>query len=127
MTTTPLAIETADKILPFLVYLAQRGETTTYGKLAEMTGHQPLYFTNPLGYIRDEICKPRGLPLLSVLVVNKSKGVPGDSFLPEGRGNLTEQEFREAFYKYRDQVFAYQGWDALLKELGLAPYSESKS
>jgi hypothetical protein len=54
--------------------------------IAEAEGRQiaPISLRFPLGFIRDEICRRRGLPWLNALAVNDSSWLPGDSFLPEG-------------------------------------------
>jgi hypothetical protein len=74
-----------------------------------------------LGYIRDEICGKKGLPLLTAIVVNKRTKLPGESFLPEGTVNLSEKEYKEKFHKLKVEVFTCNKWDALLKELELTP------
>jgi hypothetical protein len=118
---TQRTIDTAEKVLPFLVYCAQTRRITTYGELGKLTGDHPRTFSLPLGYIRDRILAPRGLPQLTALVVLASSRLPGDSFLPDGRERLSDEEYRLAYEQFRDEVFAYRGWDALLTELGLSP------
>jgi hypothetical protein len=116
----PRTIENARRSLPHLVDCAKRGRTLTYGELGRRINkhHRPLPLA--LGYIRDEICRPRGLPLLNVIVVNQDSDVPGESFLPHG-GTMSLTERRRQAQEHQGQVFAYQGWDALLQELGLRP------
>jgi len=106
-------------ILPHLVACAQQRVTIPYGELAHRVNrhHRPLGYA--LGYVRDEICRPRDLPLISAIVVNKDTGRPGESFLPEGTFHLTDAEYRKRFECLRDQAFEYSHWDALLQELGL--------
>jgi len=77
-----------------------------------------------LGYIRDEICLKRDLPLLNVIVVKKDTKLPGVSFLPEDTSHLTAEEYRRRFEDLRDEVFAYAEWDALLRDLGLTPLND---
>lgn len=121
MTYTNNARDNAYRALPHLVYYAHLQETITYGELGRRIGihHRPVRFL--LGYIRDEICIRRELPLLNVIVVNKYTELPGESFLREGTSHLTNEEYRRRFEELRDEVFAYVGWDTLLIDLGLTP------
>ena len=63
--------------------------------------------------------------MITAIVVNGDTGLPGDKFLPEGTEGLSEEEYEKAFEAHRDEVFAYQGWDDLLKELGLTPITKT--
>ncbi len=121
---TKYTIDNAYRALPHLVHCAELRETITYGELGTKIGihHRPVRFL--LGYIRDEICRKRGLPLLNVIVVNKDTGVPGESFLAGGTSQLTDEEYKQRFEDLRDEVFAYAEWDVLLVELGLTPVDD---
>jgi hypothetical protein len=121
---TELTIERAHLVLPHLVECAKRGVTITYGDLAEKIGVHHRAIPHCLYYIRDEICRPQGLPLLTAIVVHKGDQKPGESWLPEGTWRLTEEEQEHKFNEACREVFAYQGWDALLHELGLSPILE---
>jgi len=123
-TNTDNACDKAYRTLPHLVYYAHLEKTITYEELGRRIGiyHRQVGFL--LGYIRDEICRRRGLPLLNVIVVKKSNGLPGKSFLPEDLSDLTDEEYRRRFVELRDEVFAYEGWDALLMDLGLTPVND---
>ncbi len=116
--------DNAYRALPHLVYYAHLEKTITYGELGRRIGihHRSLSFL--LGYIRDEICRRRGLPLLNVIVVYKSNGLPGKSFLPEDLNHLTDEEYRRRFEELRDEVFAYSEWDVLLRDLDLTPVND---
>ena len=122
---TQYSIQNARLALPHLVECAQRGETITYGELGAKIGRQAGAAAKLLVYIRDEICAPRGLPLLPAIVVNEKSGLPGRGWLQEGAAWPPEDEHRRRFEKDRDAVFAFDGWDALLEELELAPVSGS--
>ncbi len=113
-------------VLPHLVACARQRMTITYGELARRVNrhHRPLRYA--LGYVRDEICRPRDLPLISALVVNKETGRPGESFLPEGTLHLTDAEYAARFASLRDQAFAYPHWEVLLQELGLRPAADAE-
>ena len=113
------AEEYARRILPELVKVAKARETITYGELAPRIGthHRPL--AHGLGYIRDHWCDPEGIPQINVLVVNKGTHVPGASYLPTGTHGQPFDWIWRDFEARRDEVWAYQGWDALLKTYGL--------
>lgn len=70
--------------------------------------------SRPLGFIRDHICRPQGLPWLNALAVNKQTFLPGESFIPSGaRGRKKSPE--DEFLWWRGmvlQVYAYP-WDQL--------------
>jgi len=121
MTYSNNARDNAHRAIPYLVYYAHLEKTITYGELGRRIGihHRIVRFL--LAYIRDEICRRRGLPLLNVIVVNKSTRLPGKSFLPEDLSHLTAEEYRRRFEELRDEVFAYVGWYTLLTDLGLTP------
>lgn len=116
---TDYTIELSRLALPHLVYHAHLRNTITYGELGKSIGkhHRPI--KDALGYIRDEICVPRGLPMINAIVVNKNSGLPGHSFLPEGTDDLSKQEYKDRFWRLRDEVFMFPNWDSLLIELGL--------
>lgn len=114
--------ETAAQVLPHLVQCARLGETIEYGQLAKKAGmrhHRPL--PNVLCYIRDEICIPRGLPRLSVIVVNKELRLPGENYLEDGTGCISKEGYLARFHEERDAVLAYKGWKELLANMGLQP------
>ncbi len=73
-----------------LTLLAKRMRVETYGEIAAAIGEDedreiaPVSLSRPLGFIRDSICRERGLPWLNALAVSSKSWLPGDSFLPEG-------------------------------------------
>ena len=117
--------ETALLILPYLVRAAQRRETLTYGQLGDSIGRHHRTIPNVLGYIRDDICRPRGIPLINAIVVNADTKLPGEAFLPEGTQGFTKEEYKQAFEAHRDRVFTYTGWNDLLREFGLIPIAKT--
>lgn len=119
--TTEKTIERAHLALPHLVESAKRRKTITYGELGAKIGIHPRAVSHLLYYIRDEVCRPQGLPMLTAIVVHKSDELPGESWLPEGTQRLSEEEGKRRFEEVCEQVFAYKSWDALLHELGLLP------
>lgn len=119
--TTELIKEYGSRLLPHLVFAAKTRKTPTYSELAEKIGIYHRVMNHVLGYIRDEIIVPKDLPYINAIVVNNTTNLPGESWLPEGTSHLSPEEYRHEYEKFRDQVFAYMGWDDLLKELGLTP------
>ena len=69
--------------------LARQMRVESYAEIAAAIGREenreiaPISLRYPLGFIRDEICRARGLPWLNALAVNGETWLPGDSFLPE--------------------------------------------
>lgn len=124
---TQKIIDYSMNALPFLVYCAQMRKTPTYGDVAVQVGCHHRVVSHILGYLRDEVCIPAALPILSALVINKYTLVPGESWLPEGTAHLTPEEYRQKYEKFRDEAFAYQGWDDLLKEFSLKPWQKSET
>ena len=125
---TELTKKYAMMVLPYLVHQTQLREVITYEKLARISGlphHRPL--NNVLGYIRDEICLPRGYPRINSIVVNKTTHEPGESFLENGTSNLTADEYKARFHEERDKAILFAGWNDLLKELGLTPVQSSET
>lgn len=123
---TDKIIDYSRRALPFLIHCAQQRRTLTYKELAERAGCHHRVAAHILGYVRDEICAPRNLPYINAIVIRQDTGLPGDAWLPEGTGHLNDQEYREQFEQFRDRVFAFSGWDALLKELSLSPVEMSE-
>lgn len=119
--TTELIKEYGDRLLPYLVQAAKTLKTPTYRELADKIGVHHRVMNRILAYIRDDICIQRGLPLITCIVVSQATGLPGDEWLPQGTSHLTSEEYRQEFERFRDQVFAYKGWDSLLKELDMTP------
>jgi hypothetical protein len=91
----------------------------TYGEIATAIGTRedrklaPVSLGFPLGFIRDQICRPRGLPWINALAVNAGTYLPGDSFLPEGVAFGEDERvlWRGAVL----MVFAYP-WETVLVE-----------
>ena len=73
-----------------LTRLAMQMRVETYGEIATAIGDAegreiaPVSLSKPLGFIRDKICRPQGLPWLNALAVNSGTWLPGESFLPKG-------------------------------------------
>jgi len=54
--------------------------------------------------------------MITAIVVTKGTGLPGAGFLPEGTRHLTKEQIKQRFEEIRDEVFAYPGWQDLLRE-----------
>src|SRR5437016_2188105 len=73
------------EVFAYVKDCAMKMRTVTYGEIAtalQMGKGQGVRYA--LGYIRDQVCVPRHLPWLNVIVVNKMDWLPGDSFLLPG-------------------------------------------
>ena len=119
----PRTIEKAELALPHLVDYAKRGSAVTYKELGHKVDLHPRPLRYVLGYIRDEICVPKGLPLINSIVVNQDTRLPGESFLVDEAGPLTWEQYRQTVQAEQKRVFDYTAWDALLADLGLSPVS----
>lgn len=84
------APKNSQAVYEHLTTLARRMRVETYGEIAQAIGSRedrkiaPVSLSHPLGFIRDQICRTRGLPWINALAVNGGTYLPGDSFLPEG-------------------------------------------
>lgn len=52
--------------------------TISYGDLAEQVGTHHRVVLRPLGYIRDELCRPHGRPWLNMIAVNGKTKRPSE-------------------------------------------------
>ncbi len=96
----------------FIKERAKYMRTVSYEELGAAVGLPPIGTNRPLGFIRDAICRPRGLPWLNALAVGKGTHVPGESFLPEG---VSEEGTKNELLWWRGmvlQVYAYP-WETL--------------
>ena len=71
------------EVLELLKHCAADMRTITYGEIAEQCGLAAPGVGNPVGYIRDEVCRAQGRPWLSVLAVSTKNMRPSGSFLPD--------------------------------------------
>lgn len=91
----------AQQVWQILTGAARNRQILTYGLLAERVGILPIVTRGPLHCIMN-YCASKGLPPLTVLVVNTETGLPGS-------GLTTLRDLA----KDREAVFRYN-WDALL-------------
>src|SRR5215472_5890283 len=108
--TTQLTEERAMLILPYLVQAAEARQLITYGELAAKMGIHPRVMAYPLDYIRDEICAPRGLPMITCIVVSQGKLRPEGEWLAGGTSGLSDEENERTFEKRSKEVFAFKRW-----------------
>jgi hypothetical protein len=96
-----------------LVRCAKFMTTITYEDLGGEIGLPAIGTNKPLGFIRDKVCRPRGLPWLNALAVGKGSWVPGESFIPVGMTLTTDPEAELLWWRGMVlQVHAYP-WSSL--------------
>lgn len=74
----------AIQLWQILVGCAHNQQIITYGQLAGMVGYKDARPVIPILYHIMYYCQQEGLPPLSVLVVNKGGGAPGDGLEIDG-------------------------------------------
>ena len=72
------------EVFDYLKGCATDMRTVTYQELGDEVGLPAVGTAKPLGYIRDHICIPRKLPLLTFIAVQSHSRRPGEGFLPDG-------------------------------------------
>ena len=97
------------EVFEFLKRCAGQMRTVHYDEISKNAGgFAPRGIGKILGYIRDDICRPRGLPWLSVIAVGKNSWIPGDDYfgMPvlEGVDRPTQERIWRGMVL---QVFAY--------------------
>lgn len=97
------------EVFDILSERAREMRTVSYKELAEATDLTAAGVGTQLRYIRDEICRNRGLPWLNAIAVNSDSRFPGDRFLPDDHewGDSEERLWRGMVL----QVFAYDWRD----------------
>jgi len=124
--------ERARAALPLLVRQAQAAKPIFYSALAHELGipnpRNLNYVLGSIGQAMEGLSKQwkEKVPPIQCLVVNKATGLPGEGigwFLvkQEEYAKLPLRRKREIVQAELQHVYAYQYWDAVLKELGLAP------
>jgi hypothetical protein len=108
----------AYRALPYLVRQARRFDTIYYDQLGSKIGLNAQNLGDPLNYARDEVCTPRDLPHLNIIVVLTKTKRPPDEVIEES-GMRPGETHQAAFERLKSEVFGYKGWDDLLSELGL--------
>jgi hypothetical protein len=104
-----------EEVFEYLKRAAREMRTVTYGEIAADTGLAAPGTGFPLGYVRDEVCRARGLPWLTAIAVNAGTKLPGGSFFPDGAGLSADLESDDLRIWWRAmvlQVFATD-WSAV--------------
>lgn len=88
-----------DVVFDRLTKAAREMRTVRYADLADECGLAAAGLGMQLGYIRDEVCRAKGLPWLTAIAVASSTGLPSTTgFFPEdGCMSLTPQTPRDDF------------------------------
>ena len=72
-------------VFNYLKKCAAEERTATYLEIAKKVGlPKPTDVPNRLNHIRDKVCRPRGLPWITVLAVSAQTGLPGRGWFPHG-------------------------------------------
>jgi hypothetical protein len=106
-------------VFEHLKMLAKHMRVESYAEIAATIGRAegreiaPVSLSHPLGFVRDHICRPRGLPWLNALAVNATTWLPGDSFLPRDVAFGKDEQVL-----WRGSVLAVFGypWETVLVE-----------
>ena len=87
------------EVLEFLKRCASDMRTVTYGEVAAHIGLTfPPAIIPCLNHIRDQICRPKGLPWLSAIVVGVENHRPSDRWLPDDV-RIQDGEFPELWWR----------------------------
>ena len=90
--------------------------TITYQEIAGEVGLATQGVGPPLTYIRDEVCRKRGVPWIAAIAVSKPTRWPATGFLPAG---VTLGQDQESFWRGMVlQVFAYNWASVRLDDEG---------
>ena len=104
-----------EAVFALLKQCAKDMQTVTYGEIAEKCGGTAVGSGYPIGSIRDEICRKRDRPWLSVIAVSSETKRPGGNWLPEGV--LIPAELQELWWRGMvSQVYAYDWSNVELEE-----------
>ena len=109
----PLLIEVAEN--PHMVVHGRYAGKITYKDLAQLIGGSTRHMGKVCCYIRDEITRPRNLPYLNSLVVNVKTRYPTEIDTGD-----TPEKAKHKFPQRSQAVYAYNKWQSLIKELGMA-------
>ncbi len=95
-----------DDVFHRLASAARDMRIVRYIELASDVGLAAVGIGQPLGYIRDEVCRARGLPWLTAIAVAKD-GLPSGGFLPgDSSISLNPDDFKVWWKAMVLQVFA---------------------
>ena len=80
------------QVFKVLKNYASEMRTITCDEIAEEVGVAEPKLAGSLGFIRDEVCRRRGLPWLNAIAVNAETWRPAEGFLPEGSALTSNDE-----------------------------------
>ena len=105
-----------DVAINLLRHILENNEIIQYGELAKLLSppmENPRNLDRPLGCISDA-CKENGLPLLSVMVVNKETSIPGAGFFKYFYPQLKREQWDEKFIEEHKKVQQFDKWNKVL-------------
>ena len=69
---------------------------------------------NPLAYIEEHVCRPKGRPWITSLAVRKDTHIPGSGFKPEGF--VVDDHHLAWWYEETQRVYAYDWSDVEIED-----------
>jgi hypothetical protein len=112
--------EKQKKLLSALIESVEKGETITYGELAEKSGFTPIGVGTQLGAIGEYLEQRKYSPILNSIAISKSTGIPsgglGRFFC--GYENLSKTEKEILVLLLQKCVFSYGKWKEIDLEEG---------
>ena len=108
-----VVIDVADTLL---TYIIMNNKYITYGDLSNRMKNpiNPRNLDRPLGIISNA-CKENGLPLVSVMVVNKDDMFPGPGFFKSFYPGLKRDEWEACFVDMYQKVTKFKHWNDVRK------------
>jgi hypothetical protein len=95
------------EVFEYLKRCASEMRTVKYGEIGKETNVAPIGIGSQLGYIRDHVCREKGLPWLNAIAVSGTKEWrPGKGFLP-GDHQIPEKDEERLWRGMVLQVFAF--------------------
>lgn len=106
---------THDVAIALLTHIVEHNEIITYSNLVKKMSIRinPRNLDHPLGTL-SEACLANGLPLISVMVVNKESFFPGDGFFKWFFPELDRSKWEEKFVEEYNKVTKYTDWNRVL-------------
>lgn len=110
-------LKNALNMLPHLAECAKNRTTITYSELGEHIGVPAFFLGQSLDILRDNLLPKHNLPRLDALVVNKNTKEAGEQFYEDGRGKMSDEDFKALLEVEREAVYAYPNWDKVVANL----------
>lgn len=118
---TDYSIANARLAVPYLIECAQKGETITYGQLAEKIGRHHRAGPYLLEHLL-RVCQKLNIPTIGTLVVSQTTGLPGDGFIIDGAAKQIEfggAEYQRRVKGEQRRIYAHSDWSSLCANFGL--------